>query len=161
MNLITNNVALFITGLLMGTVLLMILMIILMIRINKYNKNIKLIFKGKEIEEIDKVIVQQQLSISELYDFAKSFKGSLELLEEKQKLAYQYSNILKYDAFEEMGGKMSFVLVMLDEKMDGFILNSIHNNTGCYNYLKEIIQGKCDKLLSKEEKIALEQIVIK
>ena len=64
--------------------------------------------------------------------------------------------MVKYDAFQEMGGKLSFSLCLLNEKDDGFIINAMHSREGCYTYIKEIIAGKCVIILSEEEKEALD-----
>ena len=64
-------------------------------------------------------------------------------------------NIVKYDAFNQMGGQLSFSLALLDENNNGFILNSVHSAEGCYSYTKEIIGGKCAIDLGEEEKQAL------
>ena len=31
---------------------------------------------------------------------------------------------------------------MLDKEDNGFIMNSVHSNNGCYTYTKEIVEGK-------------------
>ena len=62
----------------------------------------------------------------------------------------------KYDAFDEMGGKLSFSLAMLNNKEDGFIINAMHSREGCYTYIKEIIAGKAITVLTKEEQEALD-----
>ena len=72
------------------------------------------------------------------------------------KFAFQKVGLVKYDAFQEMGGKLSFSLCLLNEKEDGFIINAMHSREGCYTYIKEIIAGKCVIILSDEEKEALD-----
>ena len=77
--------------------------------------------------------------------------------EEKENLRKELDNLkIKYDAFQEMGGKLSFSLCLLNEKEDGFIINAMHSREGCYTYIKEIIAGNCVIILSDEEKEALE-----
>ena len=46
--------------------------------------------------------------------------------------------MVKYDAFKEMGGKLSFSLALLDENNDGILLDSVQSSSGCYSYTKEI-----------------------
>ena len=65
------------------------------------------------------------------------------------------SELVKYDAFNEMGGKLSFSLAMLDVKNNGFIINAMHTREGCYTYIKEIIDGNSVIVLSGEEQEAL------
>ncbi len=74
-------------------------------------------------------------------------------------LAYQKIGIIKYDAFQEMGGKLSFALALLNKSNNGFVLNSMHSREGCYTYIKEIIDGKSYIKLSEEEKKAVDTAV--
>ena len=67
--------------------------------------------------------------------------------------------IVKYDAFPDVGGKLSFALAMLDESNSGFVLNAIHSREGCYTYVKEIVKGESYIVLGQEEKDALRQAV--
>ena len=63
--------------------------------------------------------------------------------------------LIKYDAFHEMGGKLSFSLAMLDQRDNGFIINAMHTREGCYTYIKEIVDGNSIIVLSEEEQKAL------
>ena len=73
----------------------------------------------------------------------------------KMKFTYQKMGLVKYDAFHEMGGKLSFSLAMLNEKNDGYIINAMHTREGCYTYIKEIVDGNSIIVLSDEETEAL------
>lgn len=44
------------------------------------------------------------------------------------------------NAFQEMGGNLSFVLTMLDENNNGWVFNAMHSREGCYTYIKEIVK---------------------
>ena len=72
------------------------------------------------------------------------------------KNTFQKVGLIKYDAFQEMGGKLSFSLALLNEVNDGFIINAMHSREGCYTYIKEIIDGNSVITLGEEEKEALE-----
>ena len=69
--------------------------------------------------------------------------------------------IVKYDAFSDVGGKMSFALAMLDDSNSGFVLNTIHNRDNCFQYLKEIVNGESYIMLSSEEIEALNRAINK
>ena len=62
---------------------------------------------------------------------------------------------MRYDAFNQMGGQLSYSLVLLDENNNGFIVNSVHSTEGCYSYSKEIRNGDSNISLSTEEEEAL------
>ena len=69
---------------------------------------------------------------------------------------FQKIGIIKYDAFNQMGGQLSFSLVLLDKNNNGFVLNSVHGAEGCYTYTKEIKDGTSEISLGEEEKQALD-----
>lgn len=76
--------------------------------------------------------------------------------------SYQKIGLVKYDAFKEIGGKLSFVLVLLTEEDNGFIINSMHSSReGCFTYAKEVVNGEAFVILSEEEQQALEEAKIK
>lgn len=63
--------------------------------------------------------------------------------------------IVKYDAFDDVGGKLSFALAMLDDFDSGFVLNAVHSKENCFLYIKEIVKGESYIMLSNEEVEAL------
>ena len=83
-------------------------------------------------------------------------KENIAKLQNQTQFTFQKLGLVKYDAFQEMGGKLSFSLCLLNEKEDGFIINAMHTREGCYTYIKEIIAGNCVIILSDEEKEALD-----
>ena len=82
-------------------------------------------------------------------------KRDIRVLYKNMESTFQKVGIVKYDAFNQMGGKLSFSLALLDENNDGFVLNSVHSSDGCYTYTKEIKDGKCEIALGSEENKAL------
>ena len=64
--------------------------------------------------------------------------------------------IVKYDAFEDIGGKLSFALALLDMNNTGFILDAVHSKDNCFLYLKEVVKGESFIMLSEEEIEALQ-----
>ena len=65
----------------------------------------------------------------------------------------------RYDAFHEMGGKLSFALCMLDKLNNGYLVNVMHSNNGCFAYVKEIVDGQSYIELGEEEQKALDEAV--
>ncbi len=51
---------------------------------------------------------------------------TIKSLFEAMQLTHQKRGLIKYDAFNEMGGKLSFSLAMLDVRNNGFIINAMH-----------------------------------
>ena len=69
---------------------------------------------------------------------------------------FQKAGIVKYDAFREMGGQLSFSIALLDQKNNGFVMNSVHSASSSYVYTKEIENGQSVIELRDEEKEALQ-----
>ena len=72
---------------------------------------------------------------------------------------YSKYGIEKYDAFDDVGGKLSFALAMLDMDNSGIILNAVHSRDNCFLYMKEIVKGESYVMLSQEEVEALRKAV--
>ena len=73
---------------------------------------------------------------------------------------FQKIGIVKYDALNQMGGQLSYALALLDEEDNGYIINSVHGNEGCYSYTKVIKNGRSDIELGTEERKALESAIL-
>lgn len=68
----------------------------------------------------------------------------------------QKFGLVKYDAFAQMGGKMSSVVVLLDQDNNGILLNTVQNTDSCYSYVKDIHNGKSDSEYTEEEMEAVQ-----
>lgn len=137
-------------------VILLIIIIVLCIHFGKLSKKYKKFMGGKNAKSLEKDIMG-------LYEDNRLIKASMEKnrkdienLYRKLEGTFQKVGIVKYDAFDQMGGQLSFSLALLDENDNGFILNSVHSTEGCYSYTKEIKNGLCDISLGDEEKKALD-----
>ena len=78
--------------------------------------------------------------------------AQLRAIEQKNMTKY---GVVKYDAFEDVGGRLSFVLALLNEEDSGIVLNAIHSKDNCFLYLKEVVKGESYIMLSSEEVQAL------
>ena len=146
-------------GLLAISIILLILIIITFVQIGKFKKKYKKFMLGKDGANLEKDIMT-------LYEDNKFMKLSIDrnredikTLYKKHETAFQKIGLVKYDAFTEMGGKLSFALALLDENNSGFIINSVHSSEGCYSYTKRVKDGDSQLALSNEEKVAVERAV--
>ncbi len=62
---------------------------------------------------------------------------------------------VRYDAFGDMGGQMSWSLALLDDSGDGIVLTSIHGRSDSRTYAKNVTAWTCDQQLSPEETDAI------
>ena len=87
----------------------------------------------------------------------RAAKDSIRTLNRNFRASFQKFGMVKYNAFQGMGGNLSFVFALLDYTNTGFVLNCIHSREGCYIYMKEVDCGQTDVVLGNEEQEALEQ----
>ena len=60
-----------------------------------------------------------------------------------------------YDAFADMGGRLSFSAALLDDAGDGLVLTSINGRTETRTYAKGVKSGVSEHTLSPEEEQAI------
>lgn len=63
--------------------------------------------------------------------------------------------VVRYDAFGDMGGRMSFSAAVIDDRGDGMVLSSIHARGESRTYAKGVVGGRSDVTLTPEEQQAL------
>jgi hypothetical protein len=70
--------------------------------------------------------------------------------------ALRHVAVVRYDAFGDMGGRLSFTAALLDDAGDGLVLTSIHGRSEARTYAKGIKAGKSEQSLSPEEEQSIE-----
>ena len=139
-------------------VILFITLILLIVQIRKTSKLKKRLDKfllGKDGTSLENDIVALFEDNKFLKASTEKNKKDIRILYKNMESAFQKIGLVKYDAFNQMGGQLSFCLALLDENNNGFIINSVHSTEGCYSYTKEIKMGESSIPLGKEEEEAL------
>lgn len=137
------------------SIVMLVLLIINMARLKKMRRNYRLFMNGKTAENLEDAMLDHFAKIKELEAVTEEHSRQIAKINEDMQTVYTKLGVIKYDAFNEMGGKLSFALAMLDNNNDGFVINSMHSREGCYTYVKEIIKGESFISLGDEEKQAL------
>lgn len=73
--------------------------------------------------------------------------------------AIRHVGIVRYDAFGDMGGRMSFSAALIDDHGNGFVISTIHARSESRSYVKEIRGGMAEVHLSPEESAAVADAV--
>ena len=71
------------------------------------------------------------------------------------RVALQKFHLVRYDAFEDMGGRLSFSAALLDDHGDGLVITSINGRTETRTYAKPIVNLRSEHNLSDEERAAI------
>jgi hypothetical protein len=138
--------------------IILVCLIVLFVKTSKLKKRYKKFMDGADGKSLEVQFEDKFNQLKELKDQSNINTEQIKKIFENLAVTYQKIGIVKYDAFQEMGGKLSFTLAILNDDNDGFVLNSMHSTReGCYTYVKEIIKGESFVVLSSEEKLALEE----
>ncbi|HWC35598.1 MAG TPA: DUF4446 family protein [Mycobacteriales bacterium] len=82
-------------------------------------------------------------------------KADLDLARSELADALRHVAVVRYDAFGDMGGRLSFTAALLDDSGDGLVITSINGRTESRAYAKGVKEGRSDTSLSPEETQAI------
>lgn len=135
--------------------ILFVLTIVQAVRLSGLKKTYNRFMDGKEGRSMEYEIMTLFEDIRYLKYSARNADKEISTIKKNLSFAYQKVGIVRYDAFKEMGGKLSFSIALLNDRNDGFIINSVHSSGGCYTYTKDIVNGESFITLGEEEQEAL------
>ncbi|CAN5537921.1 DUF4446 family protein [soil metagenome] len=78
-------------------------------------------------------------------------------LEKKTRKAKRFAGLVRYDAFEDVGGEQSFALALYDDEGDGVVVSSLVGRADCRVYAKPLVGGQSERALSQEERRAIRE----
>ena len=113
--------------------------------------------RGKDAETLEDYFVALQRHVEKSEDLLEDQREMLKVLHNNNRVSFQKSGIIRYNAYKGLGGNLSFALALLNYDNTGFVLNSVHSNEGSFLYIKEVEEGSTTIELSSEEKLALEE----
>lgn len=141
--------------------ILLIMQIRLMGKFKKLYRTYDRFMRGKDMESMEETVLAQFERIEALEKSNEEKDRQIESIFENLQHVYQKTGLVKYDAFREMSGKLSYALALLDKENNGVMINSMYSREGCYSYVKTIVGGKCSIEMSEEEQEALKIAVNK
>ncbi len=135
-------------------------LIVAVIAMGKYkgiHRQYDAFMRGRDAESLEDLILEEKQRIEVLENADATNREVMRTMNRNIRASFQKAGVVRYDAFEGMGGKMSFAAALLDYTNTGIILNCMHGTAGCFLYIKEVEAGATDVALGAEEKGALER----
>ena len=151
-----------------GIIIIVLLVIVIILiglmisngmRLTRLERKYKMFMKGSDAQSLEKTFVRKFTQIDHLFEAKEDHEKAIRTLAKNYKLLFSKYGVEKYDAFDDVGGKLSFALALLDKENTGLILNAVHSRDNCFLYLKEIVKGESYVMLSQEEVEALRKAV--
>lgn len=106
-------------------------------------------------EDLVSAVADQRAAISRLREDLTTVHGNTETLRDLQRSAISRIGLVRYDAFPDMGGMLSFSAALLDERGDGVLLSAINGRQETRAYGKPLVAGSSQHNLSEEEEAAV------
>ena len=135
-------------------VMLLILVLIQASRMRAIRKAQLRAFGRGDVDVVD-VLDRQKARISELVNELDGLKASTTQLREKTASTVSRIAVVRYDAFDDMGGALSFSAALLDDNGHGMVLSAINGRQETRSYAKGVIAGASQQSLTDEETNAI------
>ena len=145
--------------LLVLTIFLLVKSVSSSMRLNRLERKYKTFMKGSDAQSLEKIFVRKFTQIDKIYEAKEDHEHDILFIKKNLEKMFSKYGVEKYDAFDDVGGKLSFALALLDKDNTGLILNAVHSRDNCFLYLKEIVKGESYVMLSQEEVEALRKAV--
>lgn len=140
-------------------IVLFILYVNVTLKYNRLKSSYMTFMKGRDGKTLEESMKERFAEVESVLKFTKQNRQDIRDIKRNIENNYRKVGIVKYDAFNEMGGKLSFALAMLDNNDSGWIINAMHSREGCYTYIKEIVKGESYVELAEEEAEALDRAI--
>ena len=145
--------------LLVLTIFLLVKSVSSSMRLSRLERKYKTFMTGSDAQSLEKIFVRKFAQIDKLYEAKEDHEHDILFIKKNLEKMFSKYGVEKYDAFDDVGGKLSFALALLDKDNTGLILNAVHSRDNCFLYLKEIVKGESYVMLSQEEVEALRKAV--
>ena len=154
---VLNNLMFIVAGLGVLMIIMYVVILNLYLDLRRMKKRYKKMMTGVESGNLERMLIGH---IDEVH---RVVEKNTELEVENQKMgnllqqALTRVGMVRYRAFEDMGGDLSYAVAMLDAHNNGVILSSVFGREGSQAYAKPIENGGSSYVLTEEEQQALRE----
>jgi hypothetical protein len=139
------------------TLLSLFLIISLVGRVRETERLLKWLSEAERVEDVRLLLQRQKIFMDEVERNFNLIREKLEELNIKQLDNIQKVGFIRFDAFKDVGGELSFSLALLNGKNEGIVISSLHGREGSRVYGKTVKDGASSFPLSDEEKEAIKR----
>jgi hypothetical protein len=152
---IGQNVEMWLAVSLLLHLLWVLVLTLLLVRVRSLNRRLQRLTAGATGVSLERVLVDHLARVEQVDTRQRQVEQRVSALEDRIPLCVQHVGLVRYDAFEDVGGQQSFSLAMLDALQNGIILTSVYSRSDVRVYAKAVRQGQPSHPLSEEEQQAL------
>lgn len=134
---------------------LLLIVIVLGLRLRKLTRTYQAAIGPDAPDDLVAAVAAQQEELGRLRDDLGTVHGNTETLRDLQRAAISRIGLVRYDAFPDMGGMLSFSAALLDERGDGVVISAINGRQETRAYGKPLVSGDSEHNLSEEERASV------
>ena len=157
MDFIVNNMSYLIGALGVLMIIMYLLVINLYYNLNYMKKRYKKMMTGVDGANLERMMIGCIDSIKAITNENEKLWAETKEIKDLLQRAVTRMAIVRFRAFEDMGGDLSYAVAMLDSNNNGVIMSSIFAREDSRSYAKPIVNGQSTYALTKEEEEALQQ----
>jgi hypothetical protein len=153
---IDANQSYFLLGLIALAGLLLVYCICLSRRLKKLVRKRSARLVGDNVEDIVSAISDQFSALTDLQGQVEDLRSRVADQAEVLAGCIRRVGVVRFNAYDDVGGEQSFSLVLLDDKKNGLAVSSLYGRQDSRLYAKRITNGEAERPLSEEERGALD-----
>ena len=124
------------------------------LRLSRIQARYRVLWAGGE-KDVATVLADHAGEIAHLRGDIERVRAQLTRSASDVEQSLRHVAVVRYDAFGDMGGRLSFSAAIVDDRGDGLVISSIHARGESRTYAKGIVEGDSEVTLSPEEQQVL------
>lgn len=141
-----------------GLVALLLLgWLVMLVQINRLNRRLMGLMRGVEGQNLEETLRAHLETVAQTVRRMDHLEEAVGVLQAQMPSCLQRVNLVRYDAFDDVGGEQSFSLALTDARGDGVVVTSVYSRLDVRVYCKAIRNGRASHALSHEEERALRE----
>ena len=153
--MVQNNITGIVIALASVCILSIVLIIYLLWRMRKLEGDYDLLTRDAQGQNFVEIVNENIVETLKLRNEVESLSERYAFVLRRMAGAVQHVGVVRYDAFRDLGGLLSFSISMLDDRGNGLVISSIYGRSESRTYAKPIVERDSSYLLSPEEKEAI------
>ncbi len=155
MAFVHTNLDAVLIALLAMNVLLLILLALTLNWLGRLSRLYRRLTKGTSGGNLEEVLNEHMATVADVSRRIEALEQMTAELAAVQQRCLQHVGVVRFDAFEEVGGEQSFALALLDARNHGLVMSSVFSRTDVRVYAKALVEGRPSHSLTKEEQQAI------
>ncbi len=113
------------------------------------------LMRGANGQNLENLLERHLDERADVKQSIRALNSDVDDLQSRMRTSKRHLGLVRYDAFEDVGGAQSFALALFDEDGDGAVVTSLVGRSDCRVYAKPLVKGRSERTLSQEEQRAI------